>query len=114
VSDDVPSPGELSRLISSIRDDQRNGFAAINQRLDKLVSADLYSAEQRRVDERIRDVAEDVTAEQEARVSAISEIKTRLDADLKFRRQVWSGIGLAVFVALLGIVLSLTQVGPPV
>lgn len=72
---DSPTSGELSRLIASIRDDQRNGFAAINARLDRLVSTELFSADQRRVDERLKDLADDIASEIASRTKALEEEK---------------------------------------
>lgn len=73
MSVDEPTPGELSRLIGSLRGDVRNGFAAVNTRLDKFVTTELFSADQRRVDERLKDLADDITAEREARVAALKD-----------------------------------------
>lgn len=73
---DDPTPGELSRLLQSMRDDMRNGFAAINQRLDRYVSMDLFSADQRRIDERLNNLADALASEQRARIAAFKDEQT--------------------------------------
>lgn len=117
MSEDAPTPGELSRLIGSIRDDQRNGFAAINARLDRLVSTELFSADQRRVDERLKDLADDITAEramriksiddeQAARIKLAEEYKTALDKLTTNLRWVAAAIILPIGLFLGNIILS--------
>lgn len=65
-----PEPGnaELDRVL-------REGFATINARLDKLVSQDVFLAEQRRVDERHAALQADITEEKAERIAAIKDEK---------------------------------------
>lgn len=61
-----PGNAELDRLL-------REGFASINARLDKLVSQDVFLAEQRRVDERHAALQADITEEKAERIAAIKD-----------------------------------------
>lgn len=73
MADEIPTPGELGRMIAALRDTQRDGFAAINARLDRLVTNELYAAEQRRVDDRIQALMDALAAEREARIRTIKD-----------------------------------------
>lgn len=64
-----PTPGELSRRLDEIRTDIRDGNAALNSRLDRLVSVESHHADMRRIEEQVAAVAKDVT-EAEARTTA--------------------------------------------
>lgn len=63
-----PGNSELDRLL-------REGFATVNARLDKLVSQDVFLAEQRRVDERHTALQADIAEEKAERVAAIKDEK---------------------------------------
>lgn len=83
MADEMPTPGELTRLIGSTREDLRSGFVGVNARLDKMVTTELFTtvttAEQRRVDDRLKDLADDIAAERQARTQAFqAEEKARL------------------------------------
>lgn len=106
MSTDAPTPGELSRLITAIRDDQRNGFAAINSRLDRLVSTELFSADQRRVDERLKDLADGITDEREARAAQIKDQRVALDKLTTNLRWLAAAIILPIGLFLANIVLG--------
>lgn len=70
-----PSPGELSRRLDRIETGQQAGFDRLDKRLDRLVTNEAFAAEQRRVDEKFRDLADDITTERTQRQSAIAEEK---------------------------------------
>lgn len=70
-----PGPWELQRTHEQLRADMREGFAQLNSRLDRLVSTDAFAAEQRRVDEKLKDLADDIAAEREQRQIAIGSEK---------------------------------------
>lgn len=61
-----PGNSELDRLL-------REGFATVNARLDKLVSQDVFLAEQRRVDERHAALQADIAEEKAERVASIKD-----------------------------------------
>src|SRR5690606_41764167 len=68
----ISSLGELGRLIQALRDDVREDMQAINQRLDKLVSADVYAVEKAAMAKDISDLTktvEQLKAKQEDRKS---------------------------------------------
>ena len=67
---DEPGGWELHRAVKKMSEDVANGFAQLNARLDKLVSTDTFNAEQRRVDDRLKDLADDIASEREARLTA--------------------------------------------
>lgn len=70
-----PGNAELDRLL-------REGFATVNARLDKLVSQDVFLAEQRRVDERHAALHADIAEEKAERIAAIKDEKAeRVAAD---------------------------------
>jgi hypothetical protein len=84
---DEPGGWELERTLSLHRDDMREGFRAINERLDRLVSADVYHEAQRRIDDRLAELADDLSKERAARVEAIAlERETRTIEQDKERR----------------------------
>ena len=77
---DEPSLGELGRLIQALRGDVREDMAAINSRLDKLVSADVYAAEKAAMAKDISDLSKDLdqlAAKQERDVAAIQEQRSQ-------------------------------------
>jgi ABC-type phosphate transport system auxiliary subunit len=77
---DEPSLGELGRLIQLLRGDVREDMAAINNRLDKLVSADVYAAEKAAMAKDISDLGKDLeqlAAKQERDVVAIQEQRSQ-------------------------------------
>lgn len=57
---DEPSLGELGRLIQALRGDVREDMAAINSRLDKLVSAEVYAVEKAAMAKDIADLQKDI------------------------------------------------------
>lgn len=85
---DEPRPGELARQLAEFRADIREDFAAVNQRLDRLVSADVYASDQRETNRRLiatESAVEKLVAalevERQTRQAAINaEAKSRGDA----------------------------------
>jgi hypothetical protein len=47
------SNGELGRLIQSLREDMREDMGQLNQRLDKVVTQDVYTIEKTTITERV-------------------------------------------------------------
>ena len=68
-----PGPGELQRSYEQLRVDVRELGAQLNARLDRLVTDTTFAAEQRRVDDKLRDLADDIAAEREARKDALAQ-----------------------------------------
>lgn len=72
---DEPGGWELKRSHEQLRQDMRDGFNGLGQRLDKVVTAEAFAAEQRRVDDKLRDQAEDIAHERQQRAEAIATEK---------------------------------------
>ncbi len=70
---DEPGGWELKRSHEQLRQDMRDGFNQLGQRLDKVVTAEAFAAEQRRVDDKHRDLADDIASERAQRIAAIAE-----------------------------------------
>lgn len=88
--------GELGRLIQALRGDVREDMAALNARLDRMVSLDVYAAEKHVLTKGIDDLSK--------RVDAMANQRER-DADRITQTRRW--IVGAVLVPLLGIVVPL-------
>lgn len=82
--------GELARRIADIKDaaaqqnraaleEQRRANEVILNRLDKLVSTEVHERDMRRVDERFREIADDIGAERESR----KELEGRINAAME-------------------------------
>lgn len=67
---EAPGPWELQRGFDRLGSEMTRGFADMNARLDRLVSTDAFTAEQRRVDEALATIREDVADEKKARAEA--------------------------------------------
>lgn len=79
---DEPTSWELQRALTQIREDMRDGFAQSHARLDKLVTAEAFAAEQKRVDGLHKQLLDDIADEREARVKALGdEQKARQEGD---------------------------------
>ena len=91
-----PSNGELGRLIQLLRDDNRNGIAQINARLDRMVSLDVYAVEKAAQADKIRDL--------EDSVKSLGEQREK-DAERVTQTRRW--IFASVIIPIVGIVLPL-------
>lgn len=81
---DEPGGWELKRSHEQLRQDMREGFAQMNSRLDQVVTASAFTAEQRRVDDKLKDLAEDIANEREQRQQAMTaESASRTEGDLR-------------------------------
>lgn len=67
--DDIPKP---------YFDILRSDIAAVNKRLDGLVSTDLFAAEQRRVTEKFDNMGRDIVTEAASRVSDVNDVRRDL------------------------------------
>lgn len=114
---DEPSLGELGRLIRALRDDVREDMQAINQRLDKLVSADVYAVEKAAMAKDITDLTkavEQLAAKQERDIQALGEQRTQ-DANRVTQTRRW--LVASVIIPFLGlcipVILFLVSGGNP-
>lgn len=83
---DEPGNAELQRAIEALAAAQRDGFAAMNAHLARLVSQDVFLAEVRRGDERYAALHADFAEEKAERVAADRDEKAeREKADLAER-----------------------------
>lgn len=87
---DAPTPWELQRTLAAIREDMREGFKGLNQRLDRNVSVELFNAFQEVVQAKFSEQATD-----------IAEIKAARDAEAKQRASDRRLILAAVFTSVL-------------
>jgi phage host-nuclease inhibitor protein Gam len=107
VSVDEPSLGELGRLIRALRDDVRDDMAQINQRLDKLVSADVYAVEKAAMVKEITELTKAVqqlAAKQEQDVRAIADQRIQ-DVNRVTQTRRW--IVASVIIPILGFVVPI-------
>lgn len=99
-----PSLGELGRLLQALRDDFREDMAAINLRLDKLVSADVYAVEKAAMMKDIADLTralEQLSAKHDQDVRAINEQRTQ---DVLRVTQTRRWIVASVVIPMLGLI----------
>lgn len=91
---DEPSTGELWRLIEGMRGDLRDDMGQINQRLDRLVSADVYAVEK-------ASMAKDITELGQA----VENIKRQREQDVERVTQTRRWLVASVLIPLIGLVL---------
>lgn len=114
-----PTLGEVMRGLQQMREEQRDFRQEVSARLDKLVTTEAFVAEQRRVDERIAVVAQDIADERVAREKGLAGTEknignvqraneeTERKRGQNFRFTITTVITMAaVFVAIAGLVLS--------
>jgi ABC-type nickel/cobalt efflux system permease component RcnA len=87
---DEPSPWELQRTLAAIREDMREGFKGLNQRLDKHVTTELFNAHLEAERSRHEEHKEDIAA-----------IATAHEADKRQRATDRRMIWMAVFTSIL-------------
>lgn len=68
---DEPGGWELKRSIDKVGNDVDGLGKRLEARLDKVVTQEAFNAEQRRVDDKFKDLAEDIAAERALRQAAI-------------------------------------------
>lgn len=103
MSDDL-SLGELGRIIQALRSDVRDDMGQIQQRLDRLVSVDIYTVEKAALSKDIADVAkvlEQLVAKQEADMRAVRDQRDK-DAERVTATRRWM---VGTVVSLLGLIL---------
>ena len=116
-----PTAWELKRLIERLEVGVNGLGARLEARLDKLVSQEAFSAEQRRVDDKFKDLADDIAQERLARAEVVAreEVeRTRGDAvqqaalDKLVATQRWLLVAIVLPIAFFGINIWL-QYGSP-
>lgn len=100
-----PSPWDMVlSAISQLRSDFKDDIATLNQRLDRLVTADVHQADIRRLDERITGVVADVGMERQLRAERAASTDAQLEklaqvlaAEAKSRRDsIRWGVGITL------------------
>lgn len=96
--------------LKALRQEQTAGFNAIraefNQRLDRLVTTEAFTAEQRRVDERFAAMGQDIVDERLARVDAFDKANERMAKLAANVRWVASALLLPIGLFVAGLVLG--------
>jgi hypothetical protein len=103
VSDDL-SLGELGRIIQALRGDVRDDMAQIQQRLDRLVSVDVYTVEKQALAKDVAEVArivDQLAQKQEADMKAVRDQRDK-DAERITGTRRWM---VGTVVSLLGLIL---------
>lgn len=85
---------EPNELFNLIREDLREFRKEVNQRFDTLVSQSSFDAERRRVDDRFKDLADDIAAEREARIHAVEAERNarKVSQDAESKKNTATGI----------------------
>jgi hypothetical protein len=88
---DGPQGMSVKDMFNLLRQDLNAGIARMEARLEKVVTHDLFVAEQKRIDGRFRDVGEDVTELRAANAGLekqiAAEVTARKDAEANMLRQ---------------------------
>ena len=102
---DEPTLGELGRLIQALRGDVRDDMLSINQRLDRLVSLDVYTVEKAALSKDLAELTKVVghlADKHEQDVKALRDQRDK-DADRVTQTRRWM-VG-TVLIPLLGLIL---------
>ncbi len=94
----MTQPAEIWELVraelSQFRIDVASQYQALNARLDGLVRSDVHAADLRRIDDRLRDIADDLAMERTARaeavavnVAGIEALRLSLESEAENRRK---------------------------
>lgn len=75
-----PTGWELRRALEAHIKQAADNYRTLLQRIDQLVTRQEFEAERRRVDERNKDLGDDIAQEQRARQDAVSELAARTEA----------------------------------
>ena len=106
MSEEPPGNWELQRSLNKLSNDLKDGLAGINSRLDSMVTTGVYVAEQRRVDDRLKDLADDISAEREARKSEITTVMAQMERTAVWLRWLAAMIVLPIVLFVVNIVIS--------
>ncbi|UUW88408.1 hypothetical protein [Pimelobacter simplex] len=108
-----PGPWQLQQRLDERLDkidvNQQAGFDRLDKRLDRLVTTEAFNAEQRRVDDKLKDLADDIAAERDARrMALVDEQRAReagdksqqLALDKLIANQKWILVTILIPIAL--------------
>ncbi len=93
-----PGPWELQRRLDQIATDQAAGFDRLDKRLDRLVTTEAFAAEQRRVDDKLKDLADDIATEQQERKAG--DESQRSDLNRFSANQKWLVVSVLIPIGL--------------
>jgi hypothetical protein len=103
---DEPGGWELHRSVAKLSDDLKDGFSAVNQRLDRLVTTEVHAADLRRVDDRLNELAADISAEREDRRKGEADLQTQIQRLITTIRWVAAAIILPIALFAANIILA--------
>lgn len=106
MSEEPPGNWELQRSLNKLSTDLKDGLAGINGRLDSMVTEGVYGAEQRRVDDRLKDLADDISAERDARKSEITTVMAQMERTAVWLRWLAAMIVLPIVLFVVNIVIN--------
>lgn len=96
--------------LKALGEGQQRGFdslrAEFNQRLDRLVTTEAFTAEQRRVDERLSNLGQDIVDERLARLAEFEKANDRMAKLAANMRWVASALLLPIGLFVAGLVLG--------
>lgn len=104
---DDPSLGELGRLIQALRGDVRDDMAQINQRLDRLVSLDVYTVEKAAMSKDIADLTKDLEQLATKQQQDVEKINRQRVEDANRVTQTRRWLVASVLIPLLGLILPM-------
>lgn len=84
---DRPTLGEVARSIGQLRDDVREGLRSLNARLDKVVSQEVYAADQRLREAQISDLRADLESKKATHGNDMGNIQARIEEIERRRRE---------------------------
>lgn len=106
MSEEPPGNWELQRTLNRVSADLKDGLAQINARFDSMVSTGVYQAEQRRVDDRLKELADDIAQEREARKADLAALTAQMERTAMWLRWIATGLIIPVVLAIANIVLA--------
>ncbi|MGH3504375.1 MAG: hypothetical protein ACRDQA_26265 [Nocardioidaceae bacterium] len=87
MAEEPPGNWELQRSLAKLSADLKDGLAQINTRLDSMVSTGVHDAQMGRVDDRLKEISEDVAQEREARKADLAKESAARIADQAAERE---------------------------
>jgi hypothetical protein len=101
---DAPTPWELQRALAAIREDMREHFKSLNQRLDRNVSVELFNAFQEAMQAKFADAEKDIA---EIKAARDAEARQRAERSAQDRRLIFTAVFTAVLAPLALLLLNL-------
>lgn len=112
---DEPGPWELHRSLERFGKNLDTGLAQIHARLDRLVTTETFTAERQRVDDKLRDLAQDIADERELRKEDVVSLRRQQEAQhgdaVAAKRWAITALiaGGGVLIALVGLIIQLLK-----